>query len=394
MGRVAAIIPAAGRGRRMGAPVNKLFLHLAGRPVLAHTLAAFEEAESVDEVILVAAPDDLVACREMLAQWPGPKVAAVVAGGAERQESVANGLAALSGDVEIVVVHDGARPLVSPRLIDESVRAARRWGAVVAAVPVKDTIKLVAPDGAVRGTPERGACFAAQTPQAFQAAVIRAAFAWAADAGLTGTDEASIVEKSGHRVQVIPGCEENIKLTTPADFLVAEGFLARRAGREGEGAGLRVGFGYDVHALVEGRRLVLGGVEIPFEKGLAGHSDADVLTHALMDALLGAAGLGDIGRHFPDTDERYRDANSLVLLGAVAVMLQRERLRLANADITVIAQRPRLAGYVPAMRERLAAVLRVEPERINVKATTTEGLGFAGRGEGIAACAVAVLASC
>ncbi len=414
MGRVAAIVPAAGRGRRVGAAVNKLLLPLAGRPVLAHTLAAFQAAPSVDEVILVAGREDLDACRRLLANESFDKVSAVVPGGAERQDSVARGLEALGDDVEIVLVHDGARPLVPVDLIEASVREARRRGAVVAALPVKDTVKLVAPEGAVRETPDRRACFAAQTPQAFRADVLRRAIAWARAAGFAGTDEASLVEKSGGRVQVIPGREENIKITTPDDFILAEVLLARRAGAAnggrgafGGGAGVpaesgtwrgvttvRVGFGYDVHALVEGRRLVLGGVDIPFDKGLAGHSDADVLTHALMDALLGAAGLGDIGRRFPDTDERYRGADSIGLLERVVELLEREGWRPGNADLTLVAQRPRLAGHVPAMRERLAAALRVPPARVNIKATTTEGLGFAGRGEGIAAYAVAVLRQC
>lgn len=391
MGKVAVVIAAAGRGRRVGAPVNKLLLPLAGRPVLAHTLAACEAAPSVDEVVLVAAREDLDACRRLLAAERFPKVTALVSGGPERQDSVACGLAVLGDDVDIVVVHDGARPLVPPELIEAAVREARRGGAVVAALPVKETVKLVEPGGAVRETPDRRACFAAQTPQAFRADVLRQAYAWARAAGFSGTDEASLVEKSGGRVQVIPGHEENIKLTTPDDFLLAEVVLARRGGTGDREAAVRVGFGYDVHALVEGRRLVLGGEEIPFEKGLAGHSDADVLTHALMDALLGAAGMGDIGRLFPDTDDRYRGASSLTLLEQVVGLLGRAGWRPGNVDVTVVAQRPRLAGHVPAMSQRLAAVLGVSPARVSVKATTTEGLGFTGRGEGIAAYAVATL---
>ncbi len=391
MGRVEAIIAAGGRGRRVGADRNKLLLPLAGRPVLAHTLEAFERAACVDRVVLVAAPQDLGACAEIVAGAGFRKVEAIVPGGPERQDSVARGLDAVGPDVEVVVVHDGARPLVAAETIHAAVEGARCWGAVVAALPVRDTIKVVDSACAVVSTPERDRLWAAQTPQAFQAPVLREAFAWAARSGHRGTDEASLVEAAGGRVMVIPGREDNIKITTPADFLVAEAFLASR----GDGARpvppVSVGFGFDVHRLVAGRPLVLGGVEIPSPLGLLGHSDADVLLHALMDALLGAAGLGDIGRCFPDTDERYHGISSVVLLERVAEMLRQAGWQAIHADATVVAEKPKVAPYVPAMAAKVAAVLGMPEERVNIKGKTTEGLGFPGRGEGIAAYAVAVL---
>lgn len=391
MGRVYAVIAAGGRGRRVGADRNKVLLPLAGRPVLAHTLAAFEAAGAVDAVVLVAAAEDLDRCGHLVAEAGFGKVEAVVPGGPERQDSVARGLEAVGADADVVVVHDGARPLVTAEVIAAAVDGARRWGAVAAAMPVRDTVKIVDAGGVVVSTPDRDRLWAAQTPQAFRAALLREAYEWAARSGYRGTDEASLVEAAGFRVMVIPGREDNIKITTAADFRVAEAYLALR---EGDGAGapaVTVGFGFDVHRLVAGRPLVLGGVEVPFPLGLEGHSDADVLVHALMDALLGAAGLGDIGRLFPDTDERYRGISSISLLEQVAAELRRAGWRPGHVDVTVVAERPRIAPHVPAMISRVAAALGMPAERVSIKGTTTEGLGFAGRGEGIAAYAVAVL---
>lgn len=394
---VKAVIAAAGSGRRMGAEENKLFLPLDGRPLLAHTLAAFEAAGVVEGIVVVLREEDVPRGRALTAAAGFRKVEALVPGGAERQDSVGSGLAALGGGVDVVVVHDGARPLVSPALLEATAEAARRAGAALAAVPVKDTIKVVDPGGVVTSTPDRRALWAAQTPQAFRTDLLREAFAWAAANGVRGTDEASLVELYGHPVRVVPGEEENLKITTPLDLRIAAALLARSEAAPAAPAplgaigGQRVGFGYDVHPLVPGRRLVLGGVEIPHETGLAGHSDADAVAHAIIDALLGAAGEGDIGRWFPDSDERHRDADSLVLLAAVARELRRAGWRVGNVDVTVVAERPRLAPFVDTMRERLAAALAAPAGRVNVKATTTEGLGFAGRREGIAAYAVALL---
>lgn len=390
--RVEAVVAAAGSGRRMAARDSKVFLPLAGRPLLAHTLGAFEAAGCVERVVVVVREEDVERCRRLAARYGLAKVGAVVPGGAERQDSVARGLEAVGPGTDVVVVHDGARPLVSPALIAATVEAAARRGAALAAVPVKDTVKVVE-DGRVTATPERRRLFAAQTPQAFRAGLLREAFARAAARGWRATDDAALVEACGHPVAVVPGEETNLKVTTPLDLRLAEAVLAGREGRPPSGSDeLRVGIGFDAHRLVAGRRLVLGGVEVPHHAGLAGHSDADAAAHALIDALLGAAGAGDIGRWFPDDDEAYRDADSLQLLGRVVRELQARGWRVVNCDVTVVAEQPRLAPHVDAMRARLAASLGVAPERVGVKAKTTEGLGFTGRQEGIAAQAVALLA--
>ncbi len=392
-----AIVAAAGSGRRMGAGTNKVFLPLAGRPLLLHTLEALAAAECLSGIVVVVRGEDEAPCRRLIAASGLDKVEAVVPGGEERQDSVARGLFALGGEADVVAVHDGARPLVSPALVAATVEAAHRTGAALAAVPVKDTIKVVGDGGRVVRTPDRRQLFAAQTPQAFRLEVLREAFAAAAAAGVRATDESSLVEACGHPVTVVPGEEANLKITTPLDLALAEQILRERRGEAGRSpspaiANVRIGHGYDVHPLVRGRRLVLGGVEIPHECGLAGHSDADAVVHALIDALLGAAGLGDIGAWFPPSDERYRGIDSLVLLGEVAAELRRLGWRVLNCDVTVIAERPRLSPHREAMRGRLAEGLGVSPHQVNVKATTTEGLGFTGRREGIAAQAVALLA--
>lgn len=394
-----AVIAAGGSGRRMGAAVNKLFLPLADRPLLAHTLEAFEAASSVGRVVVAARAEDGGACRELVDRYGFGKVVDIVAGGAERQDTVAAGLAAVAGYYEncegdggghtIVAVHDGARPLATPALIDRTVAAARRHGAALAALPARETVKVVDAAGRVENTPARDSLHYAQTPQAFRLAVLREAMEKAAEEGVRGTDEAFLVERLGHPVQVIEGEERNIKVTTPSDLAVAECYLGRWSG--GEAGVIRVGFGMDVHPFQEGRALVLGGVRVPHSPGLGGHSDADVLAHAVIDALMGAAGKGDIGRRFPDTDERFRDADSLALLAEVVAALRGERWRVGNLDATVAAESPRLAPHVGEMERRLAAVLGMGPGRVNVKATTTEGLGFVGRREGIAAYAVATL---
>src|SRR5690606_38041650 len=289
-------------------------------------------------------------------------------------------------------------------------------GAATAAVPLKDTVKQVR-DGWVQATPERASLRAVQTPQAFRRDILVEAHARARAEGWRATDDAALVERLGHRVAIVPGAYDNLKITTAEDLLLAETLLWARVrtvaapgGQQGRGpfappetgppAGappsgedlpMRVGFGYDVHRFAAGRPLVLGGVEIPAEEGLAGHSDADVLLHAIMDALLGAAGLGDIGRLFPATDPAYAGASSLGLLEEVGRRVRAAGFRVGNVDATVVLERPRLAPHVPAMQVRIAAALDVPPERINIKATTSEGLGFVGAGQGAVAFATATL---
>ncbi len=383
----AAVIVAAGRGTRMGAAVNKVLLDLAGIPVIVRTVRAVSESGLFDDIVVVTGEEDIGSVRRLLRE--AGLSAGVCAGGADRQESVRLGLLALPRETEIVAIHDGARPLVTKEILAASLESAKERGSGVAAIPVKDTVKRVEADGRVKETPERASLRAVQTPQSFRYREILAAHERCAGSGDRATDDAALLERSGTAVYLTPGSEENLKLTTPQDIAVAERILETRRGREGqEKKMVRVGHGYDVHRLAEGRKLILCGVEIPYEKGLLGHSDADVAAHALMDALLGAAALDDIGRHFPDTDEAYAGADSMKLLDEVRGMLEEKGCAVCNADITIICQRPKLAPYIGAMRSCVAAHLGIPCGCVNVKATTTERLGFEGEGLGISAHAV------
>ena len=388
--KVVAIVPAAGQGRRMGGGRNKLFLPLARCPILIRTLETLSSCDLISEAIIAAAPEDTAEVEEMLQHWRtnlNLLPISVVVGGAERQHSVANALAALPPDAELVLVHDGARPLAPTDVLAAAVREAEKCGAAIVAVPVKDTVKQVEA-GEVIATPPRETLWAVQTPQVFHRDLLTRAYAQAEADGFIGTDDASLVERLGEPVRIVRGSYRNIKVTTPEDLLIAETLFD---GKEGPNMEFRVGSGYDVHQLVAGRRLVLGGVVVPYELGLAGHSDADVLLHALKDALLGAAGLGDIGRHFPDHDPAYKDISSLIMLAQVADKLHHDGWRVNNVDVTAIAEAPKLAPYVDKMADNIARCLSVSRSAVNVKATTTEKLGFTGRGEGIAAQAVVSL---
>lgn len=394
-GQAWAVVVAAGSGSRMGPGVlPKPYLSLAGQPVLARALAAFEAAPQIAGVIVVAAAEHVDRCERTVVHPFGlRKVRRIVAGGASRQASVARGLGAVPNEAEWIAVHDGARPLLTPDLIDRCLAAARRTGAAIAGLPVKETIKSVTPAGLVAVTPPREALWSVQTPQVFRAAWLREAHARSAPQALTATDDAALVEALGYPVAVVPGDPANVKITTPEDLAVAEAFISEGdlAGDGARQGALRVGIGYDVHRLVPDRPLILGGVRIEHERGLLGHSDADVLLHAIMDALLGAAGLGDIGRHFPDSDPAYAGISSLALLERVAGRLAERSWVVQNVDATVVAEQPRIAPHAAAMISHIAGALQIAPEQVNLKATTGEGLGFTGRGEGIAAWATAAL---
>ena len=386
----AAVIVAAGRGARMGMERNKVLYPICGEPVIVRTARAFTESGLFDGgVVIVASPCDMEDMRAMLTRG-GVPVRAIVEGGHDRQESVRRGIVACDPGADIIAIHDGARPLVTREVIAATIDSARRYGSGVAAVPLKDTVKRVDESGLVVETPQRDLLRAVQTPQTFDAALIRAAHARYADSDVRATDDAMLIEWTGHAVHLTPGDPENIKLTTPEDMLLAGQVILRREGRK-EAPAMRIGHGYDVHRLVEGRKLILCGVEVPYERGLLGHSDADVALHALMDALLGAAALGDIGRHFPDTDPAYAGADSGRLLDHVVALLHVKGYAVANADVTIICQRPKLKDYIEQMRENVAAHLKVDPDCVNVKATTTEKLGFVGEGLGISSHAVACI---
>ena len=394
---VTAIILAAGRGKRMNSSINKVFLLLNGQPILLHSVLTFSACPEVDNLVVVAAPDEVDLVENMLNSLTGIKTWKVVSGGSERQYSIANALKAMPQATDIVLVHDGARPLVNTQCINSVIQAAIVHQAAVVAVPVKDTIKTVNDSGTVTGTPERHTLWNIQTPQGFNAHILRQAYERAAQDGYLGTDDASLVERIGTSVKIVVGCYENIKVTTPEDLIIAEALMKYKNSavfnKECEAKNMvRFGMGYDVHKLVEGRKLILGGVEVPYVYGLDGHSDADVLLHGITDALLGAAALGDIGKHFPDTDMKYKGVSSIILLERVREIIAEHGYIVNNIDATIVAERPKLAPYIAEMNRRIATALQVEIGQVNVKATTTEGLGFAGKGAGIAAYAVASIA--
>lgn len=376
-----AIILAGGSGSRMGADRNKVLLELHGAPVIIHAIRAFQGL--VDGVVLVARAEDMPAMQKAAEAHQLPVT--IVSGGQSRQESVWNGLCALPESCTHVLIHDGARCLVDEDTIRRCMASVEKHGTGVAAVPAVDTIKQVDEAGIVTATPDRASLRAVQTPQGFTVDLIRRAHEAAMQDGFLGTDDASLVERLGHPVRLTLGDRRNIKLTTPEDMIMAEAFFPS------DYPSLRVGQGYDVHRLVEGRDLILCGVKVPHRLGLLGHSDADVALHALMDAMLGAMAMGDIGKHFPDTDEKYRGISSMKLLEHVSALLREHHARVTNCDVTIVAQKPKLLPYIPQMRENVSNALQLPVTRVNVKATTTEHLAFEGREEGISAQAIVMI---
>lgn len=385
--KVTAIIAAAGQGKRMGRGINKIFIPLSHCPVLVHTVKTLSKCSKITNLVIVTGSDDMAEVQKLLSSVEEIKEYRIVAGGSERQYSIANALAAVTNDTEITLVHDGARPLIEIETIEKVIEAARQYRAAGVAVPVKDTIKTVGADGFITGTPLRKTLWAIQTPQAFETKLLRQAYHAAGNEGYLGTDDAALVERLGVKVKIVEGNYNNLKITTPEDLIMAEALLKQGC----ESVMVRSGIGYDVHRLVPGRKLILGGVEIDYTLGLEGHSDADVLLHAIKDALLGAAALGDIGRHFPDSDNTYKGVSSLLLLTRVRQIIAEHGYQAGNIDATIVAQRPKLASYIPQMNEKIAEALGVSVRQINIKATTTEGLGFTGQGEGIAAYAIATI---
>ena len=380
-----AVLLAAGNSTRMGGSRSKVLEELGGRPALCRSLEVLDRCPLIGEICLVCREQDRADMLPLTSGLATP--VRVVPGGAQRQDSVEQGVEALTGPWEYVAIHDGARPLVTEEVLAAVCRDAMAHGAATAAVPSKDTCKLADEAGFVAATPARDRLWAVQTPQAFSLALYREALGKARAAGQSYTDDCQLIEAAGGKVKLTMGDYRNIKLTTPEDLLAARTYL----GGEGGKKTVRIGYGYDVHRLVEGRKLILAGVEVPFEKGLLGHSDADVIAHAVADALLGAAALGDIGHLFPDTDPRYAGADSLKLLGEVCRLLREKGFSIGNIDATLLAQRPKIAPHIVQMRENLAAACGIAVDQVSVKATTEERLGFTGREEGMAASAVCLL---
>ncbi len=391
------IIPAAGQARRFNAGFNKIWTELDGLSLLHRSVAAFNSHPDVDVIVIVASATEVGQVEQGLQQFE--KVRNVVAGGDTRCDSVRNGLYALPDDVEIVLVHDAARPLVTKEVIDNVLVGATTYGAAVPGTAVADTVKRVDAEGTVVATVERtvplgegitNSLVAVQTPQGAKRELLLGAYDAFPFGSMEPTDEASLLEGAKIPVVVVKGDPFNVKITRQEDVALAEMLL--RANRPA--LTIRTGFGYDVHAFAapeEGRKLWLGGVQIEHDRGLAGHSDADVLLHAVCDALLGAASIGDIGMLFPNTDNTFKNISSLKLLAEVGRRLRDEKWMIGNIDATVIAEAPRLLPHRDAIQETIAGCLGIEPSQVSIKATTSEKLGFVGRREGIEASAVALI---
>lgn len=379
---VGCIIAAAGEGRRMGGSIPKQFLEIQGETMLAKSVRAFAMCKGIDRVYVVTNEKHMELARHCLTEELSgaefKKVGAIVSGGDSRQGSVYRGLQAVNAQEirpDVILIHDGARPFVSEEIIGRIIKKAVECKAALPVVKPKDTIRKESV------TLNRDELFSVQTPQGFDFDILFEAYEEAARTGYLGTDDASLVERIGQKVFTVPGSYSNIKVTTEEDI------------REER----RVGTGYDVHRFAaEGSPdrdniVVLGGCIIPSERDLIAHSDGDVLIHAVMDALLGAAGLGDIGLHFPDDDPEYESASGMMLLRQVKEMLNDAHFSIENIDATVICEEPKVMPYRQEMRANIAQALRIDPGRVNIKGTTTEGLGFEGRGEGIAVQAACII---
>ncbi|MEX2200642.1 MAG: bifunctional 2-C-methyl-D-erythritol 4-phosphate cytidylyltransferase/2-C-methyl-D-erythritol 2,4-cyclodiphosphate synthase [Dongiaceae bacterium] len=377
----AALIVAGGSGRRFGGELPKQYRMLAGRPVLRHAIDAFLGSGLVDRIQVVIRDSDRA---HYDAATNGLDLPAPVPGGDTRQASVRCGLEALAVDAPTsVLIHDAARPFVTAPMIAGCIAALETMPGAIVAVPLRDTLKRAGDNNEIVGTVDRAAVWRAQTPQAFRFAEILAAHRSAAGGDLT--DDAAVAEVAGLTTLLVEGSDDNIKITTEDDLARAERMLV--AARE-----YRTGFGYDVHRFAPGDAIALGGLRIPHDRGLEGHSDADVALHALTDAILGAIGAGDIGAHFPPSDAQWRGADSGRFLSHAVSLVTARGGSIVHLDLTIVCERPKIGPHREGMVARIASIAGLEVGRVSVKATTTEGLGFTGRGEGIAAQAVATVA--
>jgi 2-C-methyl-D-erythritol 4-phosphate cytidylyltransferase / 2-C-methyl-D-erythritol 2,4-cyclodiphosphate synthase len=381
-----ALLLAAGSGSRAGSALAKQYQLIAGKPLLRHTLEAFSRHPKVDAVRVVIAAGDEARFKAVASDLDTTPVI----GGATRQESGRLGLESLAGTPpRNVLIHDAARPFVSASLIDKVLAGLERHQGAIPAMPVTETLKR-APAGLIAGTVDREGLWSAQTPQGFRYGSICEAHSRAAAAGLAHfTDDAAVAEWAGIAVAVVEGEPANVKVTTSEDLRAADQRLTRD--RLQHCPDMRVGQGYDVHAYEPGDRVVLCGIAIPHHARLAGHSDADAPMHALTDALLGSIGESDIGTHFPPSDMQWKNAASAIFLRHAAGLIEKRGGFIANADITIICEAPRIAPHIPAMRANLSEILKLSPDRVGIKATTSEALGFIGRGEGLEAFAIAAV---
>ncbi len=374
--KIGVIITSAGTSSRMGTKTPKQFMMIKGEPVVAKAYKAFAACDMIDKIFVVTAEEMMQECKNKMVPYiPSEylaKLGGIVSGGKERQDSVFHGIYALkksNPEIEYILIHDAARPFVTKKIIEDTVKAVYEHKAAIVCVKPKDTIRTA------EDTLARDSLYIVQTPQAFRADILIKAYEKAYKDGYYGTDDAGLVERIGIKPALVEGDYRNIKITTREDMPTET----------------RIGHGFDVHRLVRGRKCIIGGVDIPSEVGLLGHSDADVLLHAIADAILGAAGIGDIGEHFPDSDDTYKDADSLELLLQAYGLAKQQGYVVSNIDATVICEKPKLAPYKGKMQKNIAAVLGVAATQVNIKATTTEKLGFTGRSEGIAAEAVCIL---
>ncbi len=367
---ILALIAAAGTGSRTCLKENKIFFTLEdGQTIIEKTVNVFLNAKRIDKVSVISNENDLPRLKEMF----GDKVLYSL-GGKTRGESVLNGLMQSAGQFSKVLVHDGARPYITEEIIDRVIDNIADGLGVIAGVRVIDTIKMTDSDAVIESTPQRDSLWAAQTPQGFNYDELLSAYK---KAGTDLTDDGAVFEKAGFKTKMVEGGYFNKKITTKDDVILPKVYLT--------------GLGFDVHQLVENRKLILGGVDIPYEKGLLGHSDADVLLHAIMDALLGASGLGDIGKHFPDTDKKYKGIDSMLLFKHVVALLKDNGFEIINISAVVMAQKPKLKPYIDEMNKNISLNAGIDISRVNVAATTTEKLGFVGREEGISAQATVML---
>ncbi len=382
MNRVVAIVVAGGSGTRMGGEMPKQFLLLGGSSILDRSVRAICGCPAVDGVILVLPPSSPPGLRE---SYRGVgKVIAVVDGGEERHDSVRNALGAVPPETEILLVHDAVRPFLPPDFVARCVEMAREHGAVVPVLPIRDTVKEWNAEARSLSTVDRAKLMRVQTPQGFHAGILREAYRKAAEEGFAGTDDASIVERSGRPVIPIPGSEENLKITVPEEYRMAVGLLR-------EEPDFRIGIGGDAHPLAAGRELWLGGVRVEHDRGLVGHSDGDVLLHAVADAVYGALGDGDIGRHFPPGIPETAGISSRKIIAHARSRMIEKGFGLVGLDAVVVCEEPRIGPIAPRLRTSIAEMFSLPGERVSLKGKTTEGMGFEGRREGISAWAVALL---
>lgn len=378
------ILPAAGSGKRLGYKEPKAFVPLHGEPIIRHTIRAFESIKGIKKVI-IPVPAKILPVAQSLSNISAPFEIKVIEGGFERIDSIR--IALEQTDDDFVAVHDAVRPLISRAEIEAVFSSAEQHGAAILVTDSECTLKESQKNAIVKRTIDRNLVKQAQTPQVFDTKLLKKAYEFALANNIFGTDDASLVEilPGAPSIHTVNGSRKNIKITYPEDLEMVSALMKKNK------PAVRIGYGYDVHQLLENRKLVIGGVNIPFEKGLLGHSDADILIHAIVDAIMGALSLGDIGTHFPDTDDQFKNIDSRILLRKARELMHDAGYEIGNIDATIVAERPKMKPFIGKMQTVLSMDLNTAPEQISVKATTSEKMGFVGREEGLSATAVALL---